>query len=59
MVAGNETPVLLHDLPSALAENDVPTFLAQYGYKAAGVIQMACKMPGEERIGVVQLEAPT
>ena len=34
VVAGNETPVLLQDLPSSLAESDVPSFLAQYGYKA-------------------------
>ena len=34
VIAGNETPVLLHDLPSVIAESDVPSFLAPYGYKA-------------------------
>eukprot|EP00913_Durusdinium_trenchii_P006701 g6298.t1 len=34
VVAGNETKVLLHDLPDVIAESDVPGFLAQYGYKA-------------------------
>ena len=34
MIAGNETPVLLHDLPGVIAESDVPSFLAPYGYKA-------------------------
>ena len=34
VIAGNETPVLLQDLPGVVAESDVPSFLAPYGYKA-------------------------
>ena len=34
MIAGNETPVFLQDLPGVVAESDVPSFLAPYGYKA-------------------------
>jgi len=34
VIAGNETPVFLQDLPGVVAESDVPSFLAPYGYKA-------------------------
>ena len=39
VVAGNETKVLLHDLPDVIAESDVPGFLAQYGYKAGYFVE--------------------
>ena len=34
VVAGNESPVLLRDLPATVALSDVTTFLESYGYQA-------------------------
>ena len=34
VIAGNETPVLLNDLPEGITQSDVPGFLDKYGYKA-------------------------
>ena len=38
VVAGNESPVLLRDLPSTVVSSDVAAFLESYGYQAQRVM---------------------